>query len=335
MPTLSSGDKALVTGSNGYLAMWIIRGLVREGLLSQSAVRSAAKGKHLQDYFASYSAKFEIAIVPDITQEGAFDEAIKGVHATDDPQELITPALHGTNGVLKSVLKERVLTTHLVHNRTEVKRDLVSIGKGFRVYNENDWNEDSIREVEAKGRDATGMAKYQASKTLAEKAAWRLYNEHKDKLRWDLTVIQPAIHRSLQTTKPVIHDVASPTNLNVSMKYWWDMVVSQEPKTREALSGGGSWVHAHILALEKESAGGERIIVSAGQWVWQEWVDAARSLEPSPLPNHDIAPGFPDVQKVYPNEFDTSKAATILGIKWRSKLETTRDILEDFAMHGW
>jgi nucleoside-diphosphate-sugar epimerase len=77
--------------------------------------------------------------------------------------------------------------------------------------------------------------------------------------------------------QPVIHEVASPGALNLSMKYWWDMVVSQEPKTREALSAGGAWVHvrdlaeAHVLALEKESAGGERIIASAGQWVWQEW----------------------------------------------------------------
>jgi hypothetical protein len=64
-------------------------------------------------------------------------------------------------------------------------------------------------------------------------------------------------------------------------------------------------------------------------------VDAARSLKPSPLQSHDISPGFPDIQKAYPYEFGTQKASTILGIKWRSKEETTRDILEDLAKHGW
>jgi nucleoside-diphosphate-sugar epimerase len=68
MPTLSSGDKALVTGSNGYLAMWIIRVLLERGYSVRGAVRSAEKGKHLQDYFASYGTKFELSIVPDITK---------------------------------------------------------------------------------------------------------------------------------------------------------------------------------------------------------------------------------------------------------------------------
>ena len=43
------------------------------------------------------------------------------------------------------------------------------------------------------------------------------------------------------------------------------------------MGAGGSWVdvrdlaEAHVLALERESAGGQRIIASAGQWIWQEW----------------------------------------------------------------
>ena len=28
---------------------------------------------------------------------------------------------------------------------------------------------------------------------------------------------------------------------------------------------------AHVLALQKEGAGGERIIISSGKWVWQDW----------------------------------------------------------------
>jgi len=39
----------------------------------------------------------------------------------------------------------------------------------------------------------------------------------------------------------------------------------------------GSWVDvrdiamAHALALEKEDAGGQRVIISAGSFIWQEW----------------------------------------------------------------
>ena len=33
--------------------------------------------------------------------------------------------------------------------------------------------------------------------------------------------------------------------------------------------------------------------------------------------------------------YDKSKQASILGINFKTKLETTRDTLEDFARRGW
>lgn len=39
-------------------------------------------------------------------------------------------------------------------------------------YTEADWNEDSIKEVEQKGKDTPGSESYRASKTLAERALW-------------------------------------------------------------------------------------------------------------------------------------------------------------------
>jgi nucleoside-diphosphate-sugar epimerase len=48
------------------------------------------------------------------------------------------------------------------------------------------------------------------------------------------------------------------------------MVVTDSPKTKEALSRPNSWVDVrdialgHVLALEKDAAGGQRIIIVAG-----------------------------------------------------------------------
>jgi len=59
--------------------------------------------------------------------------------------------------------------------------------------------------------------------------------------------------------------------------YWYETVIADTPKSKEKLSESDAWVdvrdiaEAHILALEKEAAGNERIIVSAGSWIWQEW----------------------------------------------------------------
>ena len=48
------------------------------------------------------------------------------------------------------------------------------------------------------------------------------------------------------------------------------MVVADSSKTKEALSDSNSWVDVrdtalgHVLALEKDAAGGQRIITSSG-----------------------------------------------------------------------
>jgi len=44
-------------------------------------------------------------------------------------------------------------------------------------YTEADWNEDSTKEVEQKGKDTPGSESYRASKTLAEKALWGEWDE--------------------------------------------------------------------------------------------------------------------------------------------------------------
>lgn len=98
MPTISKGDKILVSGANGYIAVWIVRILLERGYSVRGTVRGTSKGEYLKNYFTAlgYGDKFEYVIVEDIAkvrrypwvgvrgilievQEGAFDEAVKGV----------------------------------------------------------------------------------------------------------------------------------------------------------------------------------------------------------------------------------------------------------------
>ena len=69
-------------------------------------------------------------------------------------------------------------------------------------------------------------------------------------------------------------------------------------------------------------------------------VDAVHSLSPSPVLSQKIQRGFPEINQVegdpvYMTTYDNSKQASILGIKFRTKLETTKDTLEDFSKRGW
>ena len=61
-------SKVLVTGANGFVAMWTVRTLLERGYSVRATVRSAKKGEYLVRYFEKYGDKFELAIVSDITQ---------------------------------------------------------------------------------------------------------------------------------------------------------------------------------------------------------------------------------------------------------------------------
>ena len=113
-------------------------------------------------------------------------------------------------------------------------------------------------------------------------------------------------------------------------------------------------------SLSVPEAGGERIIISNGRRVtctlseistngvlggfsWQEWLNIANSLSPSPIPSHK--PGTANALPVgnpgektgppYMMMFDTSKEKKILGLNLRTKEELARDTLADFESRGW
>ena len=53
--------------------------------------------------------------------------------------------------------------------------------------------------------------------------------------------------------------------------------MAEGPKPREVLAAGLSWVdvrnlaEGHVLALEKENAKDQRIVISKEEFVYQEW----------------------------------------------------------------
>lgn len=67
MPAISSG-KVLVTGANGFIAVWTVKALLEAGFSVRGAVRSPSKAVHLKAIFSSYGDKLEFAIVPDMVQ---------------------------------------------------------------------------------------------------------------------------------------------------------------------------------------------------------------------------------------------------------------------------
>lgn len=71
MPAVTSG-KVLVTGANGFVAVWVAKTLLDAGFSVRGTVRSESKAVHLRTLFASAGDKFEVVIVDDITKVRPF-----------------------------------------------------------------------------------------------------------------------------------------------------------------------------------------------------------------------------------------------------------------------
>ncbi|PCH42507.1 NAD(P)-binding protein [Wolfiporia cocos MD-104 SS10] len=346
MPAVASG-KVLVTGANGYVAVWVVRRLLEKGYSVRATVRAESKGTHLRKIFAEYGDKLEIVVVADITKPGAFDEAVKGVDAVEhtaspfhfnakDPAEIVTPAVNGTLRALEAVLAHGTSVKRVVV--TSSCAAVLSVLPEPHVFNESDWNDQSVDLINQQGADADQVVKYLASKTLAERAAWEFLEKNKGKINWDLVVINPPY-----VYGPAIHEVESPEALNESLNAWYRSVFKNlhEPAQASSIGYGflADWIDvrdvadAHYLALQKEQAANQRIIISAGNWKWQDWINTARKFGVETSKGDD---SYDPTVAVHMIQYDVSRAKAVLGInKYYSIEETTKDTIDDFKARGW
>ncbi|KAF8994732.1 D-lactaldehyde dehydrogenase [Cyathus striatus] len=349
MPAIQPGSKVLVTGANGFLAIWAVQKLLECGYSVRGTVRAASKGTYLTEYFKGYGDRFELAIVPNMVDEGAFDKALVGVSGVlhvasplpneklKDPDDYIRPAVNGTVGILKTALKS-----------SDVKRIVYTstIGTIMRqvtqptTLSEKDWNEGIAKIIEEQGAEAPNVLKYITSKVIAEKAAWELYEKHKASAPYDLVVLNaPWI------LGPPIHELGSePSSLGLgSLSAWYNNCIANPdiPRADETLSEAIPWADVrdladgHVNALEKVKASGERILVSAGMSTWQQWIDALNKVQPLISLSHHLPKGKPGIEPIYRDLYDTSKEARILGTKFREVAETASDMLEFISKKDW
>ncbi|WVQ81863.1 hypothetical protein IAT38_003990 [Cryptococcus sp. DSM 104549] len=336
MPAVQPGSLVLVTGASGYIAAHTVDVLLKEGFNVRGTVRSKSKGDYLANLFIDAKAKFEYAIVGDIAEDGAFDEAVKGVDAVAhmaspyhfdavEPAELFEPAEKGTLGVLKSLKKfnpdcKRVVVT------SSVAAIVDSSIKPPHTFTEADWNPISIKVCEEKGRDADGVNKYRASKTLAEKAFWKFLEEEKPS--FDGATINPPL-----VLGPIIHECTSPESLNTSVANFYDWMTGK--KTEKDLPGaGGNYVDVrdcalgHVRALTVPEASGQRFITGNGAYSGNDFCLSLAKSSPDlkGVPKGNDDPAYLKKLIDENNYMDGSKATKVLGISYRTIDETFGDM---------
>ncbi len=186
----------MVTGATGYVAGWIVKRLLDEGLTVHSPVRNPDNGasvKYLNGIAEKSSGKIKY-FKADLLREGSYDESMEGcelvfhtaspfINTVKNPQkDLVDPALIGTKNILASVNRtpsvKRVVLTSSCAAIIGDSIDCLTYPNGIAT--EEQWNCTSTLEHQP----------YSYSKTLAEHAAWEI---NKKQSRWDLVVINPSL----------------------------------------------------------------------------------------------------------------------------------------------
>ena len=187
----------LVTGGNGYIASWIVKYLLEDGVDVHATVRNPDddnKVGHLKKFANNAKGKLTL-FKADLLEDGAFDEAMAGcelvMHTaspfvimgiTDPQRELVDPAVLGTTNVLDAVNRtECVRRVVLTSSVVGVYGDAVDMQQtAGGIFTEEHWNTTS----------SVDHQPYNYSKVAAEKVGWEVANKQD---RWDLLTINPGL----------------------------------------------------------------------------------------------------------------------------------------------
>ena len=185
---LPKGSLILVTGATGFIGANVVYEALQAGYKVRGTSRSKGSAAKLEasiDHHPNYST----AIVPDVSVEGAWDDAVKDVDsiihmATDtsfeaDPNIVVTATEEGVRNILRSAakvpsVKRFVLTSSSASALFPVLNKEITVGV-------NDWNQDALDAAWAPPpyTPERAFAVYAASKVAGEKAFWKFFEDKK------------------------------------------------------------------------------------------------------------------------------------------------------------
>lgn len=304
-------------------------------------MRSEEKGEYLRETFKHHGDKFSYVIAADLEHPGVFDDAVQGVDGvlhTASPfhfnsegkalDALINPAVNGTKNVLASIAKsssvKRVVVTSSFAAIVERSRKLPY------TFTEADWNESDPKQSDAEGNAQNPLNAYRASKTKAENAAWQFVEANSPS--FDLVTINPPL-----VLGPIIQQCNGPQSLNTSAANVWKLLHGEKPVAGCAVDVRDT-AKAHVAALLRADAGGQRFAPSIGTYTWQQVSDIVHATKLD-IPEEWRTQTLKDIgdQKASA-DLDGSKTAKELGVQYHSLKQIVEDTLVsfmDYEKRGW
>jgi dihydroflavonol-4-reductase len=348
MRIIDKNRPVLVTGASGYVAGWLVKRLLDEGLTVHAAVRDPKqtdKVQHLRDLAEKSRGQLHF-FAADLLVDGAYDQAMAGcelVYHTASPftlkvqdtvRDLIDPALKGTRNVLESVNRsESVKRVVLTSSVAAVFGDAVDLLEyPNQTASEEQWNTSSSPTHQA----------YSYSKTVAEREAWRIAGEQN---RWDLVVINPSL-----VIGPGLNPRATSESFNLVRQLGDGQMKSGAPDFRVGVVDVRDVAEAHFrVGFTPEAAG--RHIISAAASSFMDLADILRRRfgDAYPFPKRIVpkwlvwlmAPLVGFQRRMisrnvgYPWKIDNRKGIEKLGMNYRPVEESITELFQQMIDNGY
>ena len=344
MTQIDKTKPVLVTGATGYVAGWLVKRLLDEGITVHAAVRNPENNEklvYLNELAVDAPGKIKY-FKSDLLQPGSYAQAMEGcelvfhtaspfaLDVKDEVKDLIEPAQLGTRNVLEQAnLTPSVKRVVVTSSCAAIFGDNADLDKTpNHIFTEEIWNTSSTAKHGA----------YSYSKTLAEKEAWDIHNKQS---RWDLITINPSL-----VLGPAINPLDNTSESFRIIKQFGDGTFKTGiPKLGFGIVDVRDLAFAHYQAGFVPEAKGRHIISGHNTF----FLDMAKTLLPKygstyPIPKKELPKWLlwligPILNKALTRKFislnvgyewigDNSKSKTALGVRYRPLEETMNDTFQ-------
>lgn len=302
-----SSKKVLVTGASGFIAKHIVRELLDKGYDVRGTIRSDKRKAEIEALFPD--ATIEFAKLDLMADEG-WDDALAGVDVLmhtaspfpngdpDDPEELIRPAVDGTLRALNAAKAAGVNRVILTSSCAAIYKD--SAKPPTQKSTEANWTDTTESYVTA----------YEASKTLAEKAAWDFAKEND----MQLTTVNPG----------AVFGPAMDPNFGTSLELVEQVMNGDFPMLPDInlpVVDVRDVAFMHVNAVDNDATIGERFAANAGALTMLEIAGPLAAAYPDRKISTRKAPNW--LLKII-GRFDKSVGQVVGNLGRNSDVEATK-----------
>jgi len=294
---MSPNPIVLVSGVNGFIGSHVADQFLAAGYDVRGTTRTIEKGQIIKKALIEKhgDGRVEIVAVPNISDDGAFDEAVKGVHAVAhvasimtfdiDPSKVIPATVTATTSILNSCLKEPSVKSFVYtssssatsHPKPNVKWHIDA----------TTWNDEDVKDAwkpESEWQEGHQWIVYGASKTEAERALWKFRDEKKPS--FTVNAVLPSTNFG-----PVIsRDEISSTGNFLKMVYE-GMVLPLQGVLPQYSVDVRDTGRLHVAAVKFPDVNNRRIFGWSEPYNWNKVLKVFREIRP----DHKFPDDIPDL----------------------------------------